>query len=160
MKKTLTLKRPIIINGTERTELSYDVEAITTDQYLKACSKAAESDRGMMSKLKQKENDYALHMYLGYEAIIACNPEIDYEDLKRASGFDVLSFTAGGSLKGEQLRRAVREFGRTFNAGIIELRRMRLIDFLTEYGEAAEEAAAERKRIENLKRTKAFKRKR
>ena len=29
---------------------------------------------------------------------------------------------------------------------------MRLIDFLTEYGEAAEEAAAERKRIENLKK--------
>ena len=98
MKKTLTLKRPIIINGIERTELSYDVEAITTDQYLKACSKAAESDRGMMSKLKQKENDYALHMYLGYEAIIACNPEIDYEDLKRASGFDVLSFTDIGWL--------------------------------------------------------------
>ena len=52
----------------------------------------------MMSKLKQKENDYALHMYLGYEAIIACNPEIDYEDLKRASGFDVLSFTDIGWL--------------------------------------------------------------
>ena len=31
---------------------------------------------------------------------------------------------------------------------------MRLIDFLTEYGEAAEEAAAERKRIENLKKQK------
>ena len=158
MKKTLTLKRPIIINGTERTELSYDVEAITTDQYLKACSKAAESDRGMMSKLKQKENDYALHMYLGYEAIIACNPEIDYEDLKRASGFDVLSFTDIGWLFIMRTPGAASKENNS--AGIIELRRMRLIDFLTEYGEAAEEAAAERKRIENLKRTKAFKRKR
>lgn len=98
MKKTLTLRQPILINGIEYKELDYDIEAITTEQYLRACSKAAESDRGMMSKLKQKENDYALHMYLGYEAVIACNPEIDYEDLKRASGFDVLSFTDLGWL--------------------------------------------------------------
>ena len=45
-----------------------------------------------------RENDYALHLYLGMFAVIAVNPGIDIIDLERIKGFDVLKLTDIGML--------------------------------------------------------------
>ena len=36
------------------------------------------------------ELDYGLHLYLGFAAVIAVNPEIDISDLERVRGYDVM----------------------------------------------------------------------
>lgn len=98
MKKTLTLDQPLLVNGEMRKELEYNPLEITADQFLEACQRAALRDKGATVSLKQKENDYALHMYLGMSAVIACNPEISFEDLERVKGYDTLKFTDIGWL--------------------------------------------------------------
>ena len=42
------------------------------------------------------EFDFGLHLYLGFAAIIAVNPEIDWSDLERLHGADVVEVTGIG----------------------------------------------------------------
>ena len=42
------------------------------------------------------EFDFALHLYLGYAAIIAVNPSYDFSDLERIKGADVVDVMAIG----------------------------------------------------------------
>ena len=98
MNKTLTLDSPILINGKKVNEFEYNADEITTEAFLEACQKAAANDKSKTVSLKQKENDYVLHMYLGMAAVIAVNPEISFEDLERVKGFDTLKFTDIGWL--------------------------------------------------------------
>ena len=42
------------------------------------------------------EQDGNLHLYLGMEAIIAVNPDIDIADLERIKGFDLVQITRIG----------------------------------------------------------------
>ena len=101
MKNTLVLVNPITIaiNGiqTEVKELTYDPQEITADQFSVACAKSSALDKTKSFSFKFKENDYALHLYLGMMAIIAVNPHIDITDLERIKGFDVLSLTNIGA---------------------------------------------------------------
>ena len=96
-KNTLVLESPILINGKMVSELTYDPQEITAAQFSTACAKSAALDKSKAITLKVKENDYALHLYLGMMAIIAVNPEIDVTDLERVKGFDVLSLTNIGT---------------------------------------------------------------
>lgn len=98
MKNTLTLQEPILINGKEVSELKYDATEITNDLFLQACSQSAEISKTKTFSLKVRENDYALHLYLGYMAIIAVNPDIDIADLQRVKGFDLLQIADIGLL--------------------------------------------------------------
>lgn len=98
MGKKVTLDQPIMINGVQRQEFRYDAEEITAEQFIECCQRAAEKSNNSKVNLKQKENDYVLHMYLGMAAIIAVNPEISFEDLERVKGFDTLKFTDIGWL--------------------------------------------------------------
>ncbi len=86
MEKKITLRKPIEINGRKVTELTYDAEEITNDMFLQACAQSAELSKTKTISLKVRENDYALHLYLGYMAIIAVNPDIDIMDLQRIKG--------------------------------------------------------------------------
>ena len=95
--KILTLDNPIIINNKEVSELSYDPMAITADMFSIACAKSAAVDRSRAIALKAKENDYALHLYLGMASVIAVNPGIDWADLERVKGFDILDLTNIGT---------------------------------------------------------------
>lgn len=95
--KILNLDNPIIINNKEVSELSYDPMAITADMFSIACSKSAAVDRSRAISLKAKENDYALHLYLGMASVIAVNPGIDWADLERVKGFDILDLTNIGT---------------------------------------------------------------
>lgn len=96
-KNTLILDNPILINNELVKELTYDPQEITADQFSLACAKSAAIDKTKTFSLKMKENDYALHLYLGMMAIIAVNPHIDVSDLERVKGFDVLSLTNIGT---------------------------------------------------------------
>ena len=96
-KHTLILDNPIKINGKEVNELTYDAQEITAEQFSIACAKSAALDKSRAVTLKVKENDHALHLYLGMMAIIAVNPDIDVSDLERIKGFDVLSLTNIGT---------------------------------------------------------------
>ena len=98
MSKTLILDQPLLVNGEQRKELKYNPLEITADQFLEACQRAALRDKSSTVSFKQKENDYALHLYLGMAAVIAANPEISFEDLERVQGYDTLKLTDIGWL--------------------------------------------------------------
>lgn len=94
---TLVLDNPILINNQEISELTYDATQITAEQFSIACAKSAALDKTRSITFKAKENDYALHLYLGMMAVIAVNPAYTVEDLERVKGFDVLDLTNIGT---------------------------------------------------------------
>jgi hypothetical protein len=91
MKDSMTLVNPIIINGKSIKKLSHDANEITSAAFAEADArkmKASGSRGGNLSGAV--ELDYGLHLYLGFAAIIAVNPEIDFSDLERIKGPDVI----------------------------------------------------------------------
>ncbi len=149
MEKKITLRKPIEINGRKVTELTYDAEEITNDMFLQACAQSAELSKTKTISLKVRENDYALHLYLGIYGDYRCESGYRYHGLtenKRGRyltncGYRSAFYFAevGGNLRGKQLRRAIREYSRAFFTSVRELGQQRLIDFLRDYGEAVEE---------------------
>lgn len=83
MKETLKLKKPLLINGKEVTELTYDADEITISEYKEA------SKRAMSFDVSLAESDYYLHLQIGFAAILAVNHDIDIADLERISGMDL-----------------------------------------------------------------------
>ena len=99
MRKTLKLVHPLLVNGQELTEIDYDAEEIDAVQYSIACQRSAAISKSNQSvTIKFRENDNALHMYLGFMAIIAVNPQIDIADLERIKGTDVLNIADIGQV--------------------------------------------------------------
>lgn len=96
-KNTLILDNPIKINGKDVTEFQYDAQAITVDLFSAACAHAASATKSNIPTMKVKETDYTLHLYLGMAAIIAVNPGVDFSDLARIHGFDILDLTNIGT---------------------------------------------------------------
>ena len=91
MKETLVLNNPIEINGKTVKELTFDIDEISGDLFAIADAKkmaASGSKNGNLSGAA--EIDYSFQLYLGYAAIIAVNPEIDWSDLKRVKGTDLM----------------------------------------------------------------------
>ncbi|SCJ81259.1 Uncharacterised protein [uncultured Flavonifractor sp.] len=97
-KKTLKLDEPVLIDGKEVSELTYDPMEITAAQFSEACARSSAINKSKSFSFKMRENDYALHLYLGMFAVIAVNPGIDVADLERIKGFDVLKLTDIGML--------------------------------------------------------------
>lgn len=71
---------------------------ITAAQFSEACARSSAINKSKSFSFKMRENDYALHLYLGMFAVIAVNPSIDISDLERIKGFDVLKLTDIGML--------------------------------------------------------------
>lgn len=105
MSNKIKLQEAITINGKQVKELTYDAMEITAGQFSEACARSAAIDKNKSFSFKMRENDYALHLYLGMMAIIAVNPDIDITDLERIKGFDVLAIADIGMLF--TLRRSV-----------------------------------------------------
>ena len=88
---TLKLKNPIMINGKEVDEVTYDANEI--DGILFA---TAESKRKAAAGMKNTtitpaaEFDFGLHLYLGFAAIVAVNTSYDFSDVERIKGRDVV----------------------------------------------------------------------
>lgn len=97
MKDTLELRKPLIINGAEKKELTYDIEEITPALFAQADAlKKQAAGQKSVAVTPAVEFDFALHIFLGFAAIIAINPEITFEDLDRMKGFDLMSVNAIG----------------------------------------------------------------
>lgn len=100
MKEKFELGKPLLINGTNVTELTYDFEEIDCDSFTQAFSYAAAKALEANQKGKQSaaimEQDVNFHMYLGMQAIIAVNPEIDMTDLERIKGYDLVNIARLG----------------------------------------------------------------
>lgn len=102
MKNTLVLDHPLLINGKTYTELDYDAEEITALQFADADARrllattSRVSTSGKIGNNLSAELDYTFHLYLGFAAVQAVNPEIDMSDLERAKGDDVRQFMAIG----------------------------------------------------------------
>ena len=85
----VVLNKPIKINGKEIIELDYDVDEITPENFIEADGRASSDLIGKgITNISIAEVNSSLHFYLGCFAIIACNSNIDIEDLKRVKGRD------------------------------------------------------------------------
>lgn len=93
----IKLKNPIQINGKNVEELTYDVNEITPAGFAEAEYRKtrANGSKGSPSSAAV-ELDYSLHLYLGFAAILAVNPEYDFNDLERIKGIDVMEVMKAG----------------------------------------------------------------
>lgn len=93
----LTLHTPLTINGKAVTELSYDANAITVEQFAEADARKLKATTARSNGNNTMcELDYSFQMYLGMMAVIAANPEIDISDLERMTGLDIVGITRVG----------------------------------------------------------------
>lgn len=88
--KTIELRKPIFVDNQEVKVLSYDPYAITNDLYLAACAKSSISGNTMNASV-MLEMDKAMHLKLGMAAILAANPKMDWSDVERICGPDLLT---------------------------------------------------------------------
>lgn len=92
MKYTIKLENPLKINGKNRATLSYDTNEITAQMFAEADARKLSANGSKSGNAAGAvELDYGLHLYLGFAAIIAVNPDIDVTDLERIRGFDVMT---------------------------------------------------------------------
>jgi hypothetical protein len=97
MRKTITLKHPIMINGESVAEIVVDTDAITSAHYAEADTlrRIAAGSKNFALTLAA-EFDFGLHPYIGFAAAVAANPSYSFSDLERVHGADVLAFSAVG----------------------------------------------------------------
>ena len=97
MNGIIKLENPITVNNETLTELKYNTEEITGALFCEADAK-----RRMAAGAKNvaiapaAEFDYGLHLFLGFAACIAVAPQIDFADLERIHGNDVIEFMSVG----------------------------------------------------------------
>lgn len=97
MKGTIKLVNPITVNGKSVAELQYNTEEITGQMFCEADAKRRiAAGTKNVSIAPAAEFDYGLHLYLGFAACVAAAPEIDFSDLERIHGADVVEVMAVG----------------------------------------------------------------
>lgn len=97
MRGTIKLTNPISVNGKNTAELQYDTVGITGQMFCEADAKRRiAAGTKNVAIAPAAEFDYGLHLYLGYAACIAANSELDFSDLERIHGGDVVDFMAVG----------------------------------------------------------------
>ena len=93
----ITLSKPVLINGVEVKEMTYDTDEISGALYAQAESakmKASGSKGGNLAGAV--ELDYSLHLYIGFAAVIAVNPAYTFEDMERIKGRSLREFARIG----------------------------------------------------------------
>lgn len=89
---TLKLNHPIQVGtqegAKELAELPYDPEEITAQMFARADAKKVKA--GGAGGVSMAEVDYGMHLYLGFMAILAVNPQLDLNDLERIKGSDLV----------------------------------------------------------------------
>jgi hypothetical protein len=93
MKKELTLKKPLLVEGKEVTKLFYDFDLFDETMLNRAEKIENERSQGMHSII---ENNYGYHMIIAKLAIEAATPGVSFEDLSRIKGFDLFTITKAG----------------------------------------------------------------
>ena len=96
--KTLKLRKPIFINGSQIEELTYDIDELTINHVTSAeALKSKISGLSANSLTKLAQADFCLHICLGIYAILAVNPSYSEEDLLRIKGYDLTVISTIGS---------------------------------------------------------------
>lgn len=96
-KGKLTLKNPVMIDGEEVEEVTYDSNEINGILFATAeAKKKAAAGMKNTTITPAAEFDVGLHLYLGLAAIIAANPSYDFSDVERIKGRDVVEVMAIG----------------------------------------------------------------
>lgn len=91
MKGIINLTNPLKVNNKDLTALSYDTEEITGLLFAEADTRKMKASGSKSGNLAgAAEIDYSLQLYLGYAAVIAVNSEIDWSDMERIKGHDVM----------------------------------------------------------------------
>lgn len=90
---TIELAHPIMVDGAERSSIPWDLEKITTAQFMAA--EVGSKKEGYYAA-GTAEMDYSFHLHLGFQAAIACDGSLDIEDLKRVRGGDIRKFMRVG----------------------------------------------------------------
>lgn len=83
--QVLILRKPIMINGEEVKELTYDFDSMTARDKLNV-GKRIKAD-GIPVSVEEIDTDY--HMYLFAGAVVKANPDIDVSDVLRLSAKDI-----------------------------------------------------------------------
>lgn len=97
MKGILKLANSITVNGRQVDQLQYNTQDITGALFCEADSKRRfAAGTKNVSIAPAAEFDYGLHLYLGFAACIAASPEIDFADLERIHGADLVDVMAVG----------------------------------------------------------------
>ena len=96
MKGTIKLDNPIAVaidgKQVQLSELKYDTEEITGALFCEADSKRRfASGAKNISIAPAAEFDYGLHLYLGFAAVIAADAQLDFADLERIHGTDLIN---------------------------------------------------------------------
>ena len=97
MVETISLRAPVLIDGEQVRELTYDIDSITPDQFVEAevlAANIAASIRKVSTKVV--ELDTGFHYYLGVMAVIAANPTYSVQDVERVKGPDVMKIMRVG----------------------------------------------------------------
>lgn len=90
MKGTVELRRPILIDGKEVKELSYDTDKISVELYLKAVNAAMAKGNGITGiNIKV---DAGVQLMIGLYSVVAENPAYDITDVERVTGADLMNF--------------------------------------------------------------------
>lgn len=94
----ITLRKPLLVNGVERKELTYDIEELTIGHIAQAEGyKSKIGGTALVGSLSLAQTDYPLQICIGMQAIIAVNPEISEEDLSRIKGYDLTKLATIGT---------------------------------------------------------------
>lgn len=86
----IALRKPLLVNGQYLKELTYDIDELDINRITKAEGmKAKIGGKDTLGTITIAQADYALHICIGMQAVMAVNPEISEEDLQRVKGFDL-----------------------------------------------------------------------
>lgn len=93
----INLETPIQINNKKISELTYDTGEITAALFAEADVKKKQA-AGIknVSISPAVEFDFGLHLFIGFAAVIAVNPEYDFSDLERIKGRDIIDLMKVG----------------------------------------------------------------
>lgn len=91
MNGILKLENSILVDNKSVSEVSYDTNEITAALFAEADTKRRmAAGTKNVSIIPAVEFDFALHLYLGFAAIIAINPRYTFEDVARIHGADII----------------------------------------------------------------------
>ena len=93
--ETLKLTFPLLVNGVNKTELTYDIEAVTVEGVAKA--ESCKAKFGVTPVGTVAQTDFLLHICLGMQAVLAVNNDITEDDLYRLRQFDVCQLAGVGT---------------------------------------------------------------
>ena len=92
MKGIINLVNPITVNNKPMAELQYDTDEITGALFCEADSKRRfAAGAKNVSIAPAAEFDYGLHLYLGFAACVAADTNVDFTDLERIHGVDLIA---------------------------------------------------------------------